>query len=100
MSENVETAAQAEAAPVARRNRRTLQGTVVSTAMNKTVVVKVTTHVPHPQYRKYTRKTNKYHVHDEREDANVGDLVTIVETRPMSKRKRWQLRSIDRKAVG
>jgi len=98
MTENVEAAEQAT--PEARRNRRTVQGTVVSTAMDKTAVVKVTTHVKHRQYRKFTRKTEKYHVHDEAETANVGDLVTIVETRPLSKRKRWQLRSIDRKAVG
>ena len=84
----------------ARRNRRAVQGVVVSNKMNKTIVVEVTRHVQHPRYRKFVRSSKKYKAHDETEQCTIGDLVTIVETRPMSKHKRWRLRSIDRKAVG
>jgi small subunit ribosomal protein S17 len=81
------------------RNRRTVQGLVTSTSMAKTITVKVTTFKKHPQYKKFVRKSNKYLAHDEQEQCRVGDLVTIVETRPMSARKRWRLRSVDRKSV-
>ncbi len=94
MSEEV----QATEAP--RRNRRTLQGLVVSDKMSKTVVVKVTRHVKHARYKKYVRDSKKYQAHDEADACGIGDLVTIVETRPLSKRKRWRVKSIDRKAVG
>ncbi|MCP4869062.1 MAG: 30S ribosomal protein S17 [Proteobacteria bacterium] len=83
-----------------RRMRRTLQGLVVSDKMNKTVVVVVTRAVKHPRYKKYVRHSKKYLAHDEAGECGEGDLVTIVETRPLSKRKRWRVRSIDRKAVG
>jgi small subunit ribosomal protein S17 len=83
-----------------RRNRRALQGLVVSDKMSKTIVVEVNTYKKHAQYKKYVRRTNKYLAHDETEQCGVGDLVTIVETRPLSRRKRWQVRSVDRKAVG
>lgn len=89
-AENIET----------RGNRRTVQGLVVSNAMLKTIVVSVTTHQKHPQYKKYVRHTKKYLAHDEEQACGVGDLVTIVESRPLSARKRWRVRSIDRKAVG
>ncbi len=92
--ENVETTTEA------RRNRKTLQGLVVSDKMNKTVVVKVTRAVKHPRYKKYVRNSKKYLAHDEADACGIGDLVTIVETRPLSKTKRWRVRSIDRKAVG
>ena len=82
------------------RNRRAVQGVVVSSKMNKTIVVEVTRHVKHPQYRKFVRSSKKYKAHDETEQCAAGDLVTIVETRPLSKHKRWRLRTIDRKAVG
>lgn len=82
------------------RNRRAVQGVVVSDKMNKTIVVEVTRHVQHPRYRKFVRSSKKYKAHDETEQCGIGDLVTIVETRPLSKQKRWRLRSIDRKAVG
>ncbi len=82
------------------RRRRTLQGIVVSDKMNKTVVVKVTRQVMHPRYKKIVRRSKRYKAHDEAETAGTGDLVTIVESRPLSKSKRWRLQSIDRKAVG
>jgi len=83
-----------------RRNRRTLQGLVVSNKMEKTVVVRVTRHVKHARYRKYVRDSKKYLAHDETQECKIGDLVTIVETRPLSRNKRWRIRSVDRKAVG
>jgi len=83
-----------------RRNRRTLQGLVVSNKMDKTVVVRVTRHVKHARYRKYVRDSKKYLAHDEAQACGIGDLVTIVETRPLSRNKRWRIRTIDRKAVG
>ena len=83
-----------------RRNRRTLQGLVVSDKMAKTVVVKVTRHVKHARYQKFVRDSKKYQAHDEGDACGIGDLVTIVETRPLSKHKRWRVKSVDRKAVG
>ncbi len=90
----------AETETTERRNRRTLQGLVVSNKMDKTVVVRVTRHVKHARYKKYVRNSQKYLAHDEQQTCGIGDLVTIVETRPMSRNKRWRVRSIDRKAVG
>jgi len=84
----------------ASRNRRALKGLVVSNKMDKTVVVKVTRHVRHARYRKFVRDSKKFLAHDESQECNIGDLVTIVETRPLSRNKRWRVRSIDRKAVG
>ncbi len=94
---SVETGTEAE---TSRRNRRTLQGRVVSDKMNKTIVVKVTRQVRHAQYEKYIRVSKKYLAHDGEDQCGIGDLVTIVETRPLSRRKRWRVRSIDRKAIG
>jgi small subunit ribosomal protein S17 len=84
----------------AHRRRRTLQGIVVSDKMNKTVVVKVTRQVLHARYKKIVRQSKRYKAHDEVETCGVGDLVTIVESRPLSKSKRWRVQSVDRKAVG
>jgi small subunit ribosomal protein S17 len=83
-----------------RRNHRSLQGLVVSDKMDKTVVVQVMRQVKHPRYKKYVRVSKKYMVHDEEGSSGIGDLVTIVESRPLSRKKRWRLSSIDRKAVG
>jgi len=82
------------------RVRQTLQGLVVSDKMDKTVTVIVTRAVKHPRYKKYVRHSKKYLAHDEAGDCGIGDLVTIVECRPLSRHKRWRVRSIDRKAVG
>jgi len=70
------------------------QGTVVSNAMEKTIVVKVDTIKAHRKYQKVVRRSNTFHVHDERNEAKVGDVVRIVETRPLSKTKRWRLAEI------
>lgn len=75
--------------PVARRT--TLSGTVVKAAMQKTVTVAVTRFVKHPKYQKYQTLTKKYKVHDENGTAKVGDKVTIEETKPISKDKRFTL---------
>jgi small subunit ribosomal protein S17 len=70
------------------------QGTVVSDAMDKTIVVKVDTIKAHPKYKKVVRRSAKFHAHDERNQAKAGDVVRIVETRPLSKQKRWRLAEI------
>jgi small subunit ribosomal protein S17 len=77
---------------------RTVSGTVVSTKMDKTITVKVERRVKHPIYGKYMSRTNKLHAHDPSNECQEGDLVTIEETRPLSKTKTWKLSSIDRRA--
>lgn len=77
-----------------RRNRKVREGTVRSTKMDKTVVVEVTNRSRHPQYNKTVQSHTRYYVHDEENTLNDGDLVRIVETRPLSKLKRWRLLEI------
>ena len=80
------------------RNRRTsLQGVVVSDKMGKTIVVEVETHKRHPKYAKRIKYSNKYYAHDEKNEAKVGDVVTIMGCRPLSATKRFRLVSIDKK---
>jgi len=80
------------------RNRRTsLQGVVVSDKMAKTIVVEVETHKRHPKYAKRIKYSNKYYAHDEKGEAKVGDVVTIMGCRPLSALKRFRLVSIDKK---
>ena len=80
------------------RNRRTtLQGVVVSDKMAKTIVVEVETHKRHPKYAKRVKYSNKYYAHDEKGEAKVGDVVTIMACRPLSALKRFRLVSIDKK---
>jgi small subunit ribosomal protein S17 len=74
-----------------RGRRQERRGVVVSSAMDKTIVVKVDTLKVHPRYKKVIRRSAKFHAHDEGNKANVGDLVRIVETRPLSKTKSWRL---------
>lgn len=78
---------------------RTANGRVVSTKMDKTITVLVERRVPHPLYGKYIKRSRKIHAHDPENECQEGDLVTIEETRPISKTKAWQLKSIDRKAT-
>jgi small subunit ribosomal protein S17 len=82
------------AAAPARGKRKTRIGMVVSDKMDKTIVVAVERRVKHPLYKKYVRKTSKFHAHDERNGAKVGDKVRIIECRPLSKVKRWRLAAI------
>ena len=74
-------------------------GVVVSNKMQKSIVVAVEWQVRHGLYGKTERRTSKFMAHDENGDAKVGDIVTIVETRPMSRRKRWALKGVVRQAV-
>ena len=74
-----------------RGKRRTLQGTVESDKMDKTISVIVTRTFKHPKYGKYIRRRSKYFAHDEQNLAKQGDTVQIVESRPMSRLKRWRL---------
>ena len=74
-------------------------GQVVSTKMQKTIVVEVSRRVPHPLYKRIITKRKKFYAHDEEGRANVGDVVRIIECRPMSKLKRWRLGEVMRKAV-
>ncbi|MFV0290704.1 MAG: 30S ribosomal protein S17 [Mangrovibacterium sp.] len=81
-----------------RNLRKERIGEVVSTKMNKTIVVAVKTKEKHPIYGKFMNKTTKFYVHDEKEESNVGDTVKIMETRPLSKSKRWRLVEIIERA--
>jgi small subunit ribosomal protein S17 len=74
-----------------RRQRKVREGSVVSNRMDKTVVVEQRHRVPHPVYKRYITLTKKYYAHDERNECNIGDFVRIMETRPMSKLKRWRV---------
>jgi len=80
------------------QKRQVLRGTVVSTAMDKTAVVEVTSLKAHPVYRKRYRKTKRYYAHDENNECQVGDIIRIAETRPLSKKKRWRLLEVIEKA--
>ncbi len=91
--ETPEVAAPARPRSSMRRNPRTLTGTVVSDRMDKTISVQVERSVKHPVYGKIIRRKSRIHAHDERNECKVGDFVTIVESRPISKRKSWRLQS-------
>ena len=80
-------------------NKNEKVGEVVSTKMAKTIVVEVTRRVPHPVYKRIVNKRSKFYAHDEQQTAKVGDVVRIIECRPLSRLKRWQLRDVLRRAV-
>jgi small subunit ribosomal protein S17 len=82
------------------RRRATKTGVVVSDRMDRSVVVRVDRLVPHPRYKRYVRRSSKFMAHDERNECRVGDVVEIVESRPLSARKRWRVRRILRRAAG
>lgn len=75
----------------ARAKRKTKTGEVVSSGMNKTIVVQTTTRVPHAKFGKIVKQKKKFYAHDEENKAKPGDTVLIMETRPLSKLKRWRL---------
>ena len=81
-----------------RADRKVRVGTVISDKMDKTVIVGVERSVAHPLYGKKMKRTKKYYAHDEESVAHVGDTVRIVETRPMSARKRWRVDAIIERA--
>jgi small subunit ribosomal protein S17 len=88
MADDTNIAAEGQARPNARKVR---EGLVVSTSMNKTLVVTIVERVRHPRYAKTVQRTKRLYVHDEANDAKVGDRVSVQETRPLSKLKRWRL---------
>ena len=83
----------------ARHVRQALTGVVTSASMQKTIVVKVTRLVEHRRYQRVVRVTKKFYAHDEQGDAKMGDVVRIVECRPLSKMKRWRLAEVIRRAA-
>ena len=87
--------AETQAVPSKKRGtRRELVGVVASAKMQKTIVVKVTRRVPHTLYDRYVRVSKKFYAHDEQGEARPGDTVRIVESRPLSKLKRWRLAEV------
>jgi small subunit ribosomal protein S17 len=94
----VQTEAKAGSEINSMHRRREVVGTVVSDKMQKTIVVKVDRQVRHALYKKYTLKSRRYKAHDEKNVAKIGDRVVLVESRPLSREKRWVLQSILRKA--
>ena len=81
------------------KGKRQLVGEVVSTKMDKTVVVKVNRKFPHKTYKKLITRSKKYYVHDFNESCGLGDVVKIIESKPLSKLKRWRILDIQKKAV-
>jgi small subunit ribosomal protein S17 len=81
-----------------RNLRKTRIGVVTSNRMTKTITVAVERKVKHPIYGKFVKKTTKFHAHDEKNECTIGDTVRIMETRPMSKTKRWRLVEVVEKA--
>ena len=78
---------------------RTLSGRVVSDKMDKTITVLIERRVKHPMYGKYMTRSSKVHAHDESNECRVGDLVTVRETRPLSRSKTWMLVSVDERVA-
>ncbi len=81
-----------------RNLRKERTGTVVSNKMDKSITIRVDRKVKHPVYGKFQRKSTKFMAHDEKNECGIGDTVTIMETRPLSKLKRWRLLEIVEKA--
>jgi small subunit ribosomal protein S17 len=82
----------------ARHSRKVRVGTVVSDKMQKSIMVMIERKVVHPTYKKYVKRSTKLMAHDEKEEAGIGDVVRIMETRPLSKNKRWRLVEVVKKA--
>ena len=83
---------------IKRNLRKERIGVVVSNKMQKSIVVEIERREKHPIYGKFIKKTNRFMAHDEKEECNIGDTVRIMETRPLSKRKRWRLVEIIERA--
>ncbi len=86
--------------PIERPRRKNRQGKVTSDRMEKTIVVEVIRKFRHPLYKKVVKENESFYAHDEKNEAKIGDLVEIMETRPLSKTKRWRFVSVLRKAGG
>ena len=93
-------ASAADPAGKSRGRRKHQTGKVISDKMDKTITVQVERLTKHPVYEKFVRRRTKLHAHDENNDAGIGDTVEIVETRPLSKIKRWRLVSVVSRAIG
>lgn len=99
MSEATDTATETSTNDSGARNaRKVREGMVTSTSMDKTITVTVTDRVRHAKYNKFVKRTKKLYAHDETNDAGVGDRVRVMETRPLSKNKRWRLVEIVERA--
>ena len=85
--------------PEKQKHHKELIGTVISNKMQKTIVVEVTRKKAHPMYKRVIAIRKKFYAHDEKNEAHVGDVVRLEETRPLSKLKRWKLKDIVRKAA-
>ena len=83
---------------IERKLRKTRTGVVTSNKMDKTITVAVVRKLKHPKYGKFLKKTKKFHAHDEKNECNIGDTVRIMETRPLSEKKKWRLLEIVEKA--
>ena len=83
-----------------RGHRKERMGEVISNKMTKTIVVRVERRLPHPKFRKVVTDYNKFYAHDEKGEAKLGDRVRIIETRPLSKTKRWRLVQVVRRSSG
>ena len=82
-----------------KKNKKELIGLIVSDKMDKSVVVQVERFIPHVVYKKFVKQFKKYHAHDEKNECKVGDTVKIIETRPLSKLKRFRVSEIVKKAI-
>ena len=80
-------------------NKKQLIGEVLESSMNKTAVIKVERRFPHPIYKKYVTKSKKYYAHDPESKCNTGDVVRILESKPLSKLKRWVVVNIEKEAI-
>lgn len=98
MSEATQTVAHKKAIVPRTTRRKVRIGKVVSNKMEKSIVVTIERRVPHPIYKKYFKRTSKLMAHDEKREAAIGDVVKVMETRPMSKQKRWRLVEIVERA--
>jgi small subunit ribosomal protein S17 len=94
-----ETNSQPGAAPEQAGRRKEVVGEVVSSRMQKTIVVEVVRKKAHPFYRRVVSKAKKFYAHDEKNEAHVGDVVRLEETRPLSKLKRWRLKEVVRRTA-
>jgi small subunit ribosomal protein S17 len=92
--EVTETGTGAESTAERRPRRKVREGVVVSNKMDKTAVVAVVERVRHPKYNKFVLQTKRLYAHDETNDVNVGDKVRVMETRPLSKQKRWRITDV------
>ena len=81
------------------KNKKQLIGQVLESSMDKTIVIRVERRFPHPMYKKFVSKSKKYYAHDPENKCNPGDIVKILESKPISKLKRWVVLGVEKKAV-